>query len=49
MVKNTAWSCVMKDDSEGVKKEDQTVNLILLRNLMLELKVSIDYYELKHK
>ena len=46
MVKNAAWSCVFKEDSDGVKKEDQTVNLILLRDLMLELKVFIDYYEL---
>ena len=46
MVKNAAWNCVLQDESDDVKKEDQKVNLVLMRELMQELMTFVEFYEL---
>lgn len=47
LIKNAAWSCVLNRESEQVQKEDQMVNLVLLRDLMHELNAFIKFYQLK--
>ena len=49
LVKNAAWNCILLEKTDGVEKDEQKVNLTLLRDLMLELKVYIDFYEITRR
>ena len=44
MVKNAVWSCVLNQD---IPKKEQMVNLTLLNEVMLEIKIFIQFDELK--
>ena len=44
IVKNAVWNCVLDQE---VPKSEQMVNLTLLNDVMLEIKVLIDFNELK--
>ena len=42
------WNCVHRKD-QTMPKEHQKVDLVLLQKLMLELKVFIDFYQMKRR
>ena len=46
MVKNAVWSCVLNQD---IPKKEQMVNLTLLNEVMLEIKIFIQFDELKRQ
>lgn len=47
LIKNAAWSCVLNTELDSVEKEDQRINLVLLHDIMHEIKVFIEFYKLK--
>lgn len=46
MIKTAIWNCVVDDDSK-LSKEEQKVELVLLRDLMRELKTFVDFHLIK--
>ena len=49
LVKKAAWSCALINEHDGVDKENQRVDLVLLWDLMSELMTFIDFHELRHR
>jgi len=43
LVKTAVWNCVMDNESD-IPKEEQEVELVLLRDLMKEIQSLIDFY-----
>jgi hypothetical protein len=46
LIKSAVWNCVLDQE---VPKSEQMVNLILLKELMVEIQTLIDFNELRNK
>ena len=46
IIKNAIWGCVLDQHEDDIPKEDKQVDLTLLRELMHEIKVYIEYIKL---
>ena len=45
MIKNAIWACTIEDD-KSIPRSEMQVDLVLLRDLLQELKIFIEYFKL---
>ena len=46
VVKNAIWNCVLVGEDSDIPRSDQEVNLVMLRNILLEINIYIQFVHL---
>ena len=46
LVKNAIWNCVLEGESETIPRNEQQVNLVMLRDILLEMNSMIQFVHL---
>ena len=46
LIKNAIWNCVLKADDESIQRSEQQVNLVMLRDILLEINSMIQFVHL---
>ena len=46
LIKNAIWNCVLEADDESIPRSEQQVNLVMLRDILLEMNSMIQFVHL---
>ena len=46
LIKNAIWNCVLEGESETIPRSEQQVNLVMLRDILIEMNSMIQFVHL---